>query len=148
MKNFSSLALLLSLSFFLSGCGGNWIVGKWTLNKELTLEMISAADPPANNAGEGFLKELVTGLQKGVSRILLTQFEGVIIEFTATEMRRVRNGAGEATLYEVIDQPATGTLVLKYESGEIVTWSKVDTGIRMKLPGEMEQWVYFSKVKS
>ena len=73
--------------------------------------MISAADPPANNAGEG-------------------------------------NGAGEATLYEVIDQPATGTLVLKYESGEIVTWSKVDTGIRIKLPGEMEQWVYFSKVKS
>ncbi|HQZ27594.1 MAG TPA: hypothetical protein PK648_05560, partial [Verrucomicrobiales bacterium] len=77
-----------------------------------------------------------------------TQFEGVVIEFTATEMRRVRNGAGEATLYEVIDQPATGTLVLKYESGEIVTWSKVDTGIRMKLPGEIKQWVYFSKVKS
>jgi hypothetical protein len=147
VKNFSSLALLLSVSFFLSGCGGSWITGKWALDKELTLSMISAAESPADNPGEGFLKELVTGLQKGVSRILLTQFEGIIIEFTPTEMRRMRNGVGVATFYEVIDRPAAGTLVLKYENGEIVTWSKVDTGIRMKLPGDVEQWVYFSRAE-
>ncbi len=147
MKHALRLSLIIASSLFLSGCGGNWIVGKWTLDRELTLSMISAQKEPGTNASEGFLKELVTGLQKGVSRILLTQFEGVEIEFTSTEIRRVRNGVGEAEGYMIIERPDSATAVVEYEDGEIVTWNKVESGVRMKLPGDHEQWVYFRAVK-
>lgn len=122
------------------------MLGKWTLDREMTLSKISAPADPIRDPGEGFLKDLVTGLQKGVSRLLLTQFEGVEIEFTPTEFRRIHNGLGEATTYKVIDRPDRLTVVVQYEGGDIVTWSKVETGVRMKLPGDVEQWVYFRRV--
>lgn len=147
MKHILRLSLILASSLFLTGCGGNWIVGKWTLDRELTLSRITAPKQPGDTPGEGFLKELVTGLQKGVSRILLTQFEGVEIEFTATEIRRVRNGVGEAKGYKIIERPDSATLVVQYADGEIVTWNKVESGVRMKLPGDVEQWIYFTAVK-
>ena len=148
MNTILRLALLSTVSLLLTGCGGNFLIGKWTLDRETTIANLTAADgrPPAN-PGEGFLKELVTGLQKGVSRLLLTQFEGVEVEFTATEMRRIRNGAGEATAYEIIERPEAGRVVVKYADGEIITWSRAETGIRMRLPGEEEQWIYFKTVK-
>lgn len=146
MKPFLRLSLALASVFLLSGCGGGWFIGKWTLDRDLTLSKISTPAEPGNSPGEGFLKDLVTGLQKGVSRILLTQFEGVEIEFTPTEFRRIRAGVGEATTYKVIERPDTSTVVIQYEGGEIVTWNKVETGVRMKLPGDVEQWVYFRRV--
>ena len=135
------------MSFFLTGCGGNWIVGKWALDRELTLSKITAPEEPGATQGEGFLKDLVTGLQKGVSRMLLTKFEGLEIEFTTTEIRRIRNGVGEATGYKIIDRPDSSTCVIQYSDGEIVTWNKVESGLRMKLPGDVEQWIYFKAVE-
>jgi len=139
--------VLVFSSLLLTGCGGSWFIGKWTLDRELTLSKISAPAEAGGSPGEGFLKDLVTGLQKGVSRILLSQFEGVEIEFTPTEFRRIRNGIGEATTYKVIERPDRSTAVIQYEGGEIVTWNKVESGVRMKLPGDVEQWVYFRSVK-
>jgi hypothetical protein len=148
VKPLLRLALLALLATTLSGCGRSFLIGKWTLDRETTIANLTAGqDQPAGNPGEGFLKELVTGLQKGVSRLLLTQFEGVEVEFTATEMRRMRNGTGEAVTYEVIEKPGAGTVVLKYADGEIVTWGRADSGIRMRLPGEEEHWIYFKVVK-
>ena len=146
MKSLLRLSLVLASAFLLSGCGGSWFIGKWTLDRELTLSKISAPAEPGGSPGEGFLKDLVTGMHKGVSRLLLTQFEGVEIEFTPTELRRIRNGVGEAITYKVIERPDRATVVIQYEDGEIVTWNQVETGVRMKLPGALEQWVYFRPV--
>ena len=146
MKSLLRLSLVLASAFLLSGCGGSWFIGKWTLDRELTLSKISAPAEPGGSPGEGFLKDLVTGMQKGVSRLLLTQFEGVEIEFTPTELRRIRNGVGEAITYKVIERPDRATVVIQYEDGEIVTWNQVETGVRMKLPGALVQWVYFRPV--
>ena len=146
MKSLLRLSLVLASAFLLSGCGGSWFIGKWTLDRELNLSKISAPAEPGGSPGEGFLKDLVTGMQKGVSRLLLTQFEGVEIEFTPTELRRIRNGVGEAITYKVIERPDRATVVIQYEDGEIVTWNQVETGVRMKLPGALEQWVYFRPV--
>lgn len=146
MKSLLRLSLVLASAFLLSGCGESWFIGKWTLDRELTLSKISAPAEPGGSPGEGFLKDLVTGMQKGVSRLLLTQFEGVEIEFTPTELRRIRNGVGEAITYKVIERPDRATVVIQYEDGEIVTWNQVETGVRMKLPGALEQWVYFRPV--
>ena len=146
MKSLLRLSLVLASAFLLSGCGGSWFIGKWTLDRELTLSKISAPAEPGGSPGEGFLKDLVTGMQKGVSRLLLTQLEGVEIEFTPTELRRIRNGVGEAITYKVIERPDRATVVIQYEDGEIVTWNQVETGVRMKLPGALEQWVYFRPV--
>jgi len=147
VKSLLRLSVLIFSSLLLTGCGGSWLIGKWTLDRELTLSKISAPAEPGGSPGEGFLKDLVNGLQKGVSRILLSQFEGVEIEFTPTELRRIRNGIGESTTYKVIERPDMSTAVIQYEGGEIVTWNKVETGVRMKLPGDVEQWVYFRSVK-
>lgn len=136
-------ALLCCLSIFLTGCGSNWLVGKWVLDQERTLEAITA-EPPEPGEGKGILKDLVDGLQKGLSRIMLAQFEGVTLEFTSTELRRIRNGVGEARTYEIIEKPAPDSYVVKYEDGEIFTWHKVEGGIAMKLVGEAEHWIYFT----
>lgn len=136
-------AALISITLLLSGCGGNWLVGKWSLDQERTLQAITS-EPVAEGNGKGLLKDIVTGLQKGISRVMLAQFEGVTLEFTPTELRRTRNGVGEARTYEIIEKPESGTYVVKYEDGEIVTWKKVDGGISMKLTGEAEHWIYFA----
>ncbi len=146
MKTAFHLCVLLVFSAMLSGCCRDWLVGKWTLDKELTLSMISTPSDSGRNPGEGFLKDIVSGIQKGLSRVLMTQFEGTEIEFTGTEMRRVRNGVGEAKAYRVIERPDSGTVLLQFDDGEIVTWSRSESGVRMKLPGEVEQWVYFRPV--
>jgi len=133
-------------AFFFTGCGGGWLKGKWTLDRELTLSKISAPAESGSSPGDGFLKDLVGGLQKGISRLLLTQFEGVEIEFTPTEYRRVRHGVGESVTYRVIERPDASTVVVQYGGGEIVTWNRVQTGVRMKLPGDAGQWVYFRRL--
>lgn len=136
-------ALLLAFSLLLSGCGGNWLVGKWTLDKERTVQELGRTEAPE---GDGLLKDLVGGLQKGISRVMLSQFDGVELEFTQNELRRLRNGVGEAQSYEIIERPSRDTYVVQYEDGEIATWSRVEGGIRMKLPGETERWVWFEPV--
>lgn len=145
MKTLFQLSLPALAAAFLTGCGGNFLIGKWELDRETTIAHLSAGKAKTDTPGEGFLKELVSGLQKGVSHLLLAQFEGEEIEFTATEMRRVRNGLGEATGYRIIERPAAGTAVIQFENDEIVTWSRSDTGIRMRLPGEEEHWIYFKR---
>ncbi|MDF1859858.1 MAG: hypothetical protein P1U87_06560 [Verrucomicrobiales bacterium] len=141
-------ALLLLMSVFLTGCGGNWLIGKWTIDQDRTLEAMTAdQNPTPDEPGKGLLKDIVGGLQKGLSRVLLAQFEGVEVEFTSSEMRRVQGGVGEAQLYEIIDRPDASSYVVKYADGEIVTWSKVESGIRLKLTGDGGMWVYFRTVE-
>lgn len=146
-----SLPLLAFTALLLSGCdrlGGNWLVGTWTLDKETTIANLGAGDPAASDsAGEGFLKELAPGLQKGVSRLLLTPFEGTVLEFTPTERRRTRDGSGEVSAYEIIERSAPDRYVVKLADGEISTWSRHPGGIRMLLPGGQEHWIYFKAVE-
>lgn len=140
--------LLFSLAFFLSGCGGNWLVGKWTLDQEKTLEAMTVRQQVSpDQPGKGLLQDIVGGLQKGLSRVLLSQFEGVEVEFTGSEMRRVENGVGSAQGYEIIDRPDASTYLVKYEDGDIVTWSRTESGVRLKLTGDGEMWVYFRPVE-
>lgn len=147
MNPFLRLNCLLLAAVLLSGCGRNFLVGKWELDRETTIAMLTEGRPAGDNPGEGFLKELVSGLQKGVSHLILAQFEGEEIEFTANEMRRVRNGMGEATAYRIIERPEPGRVVIQYANDEIMTWSRSESGIRMRLPGEEEHWVYFRRLR-
>ena len=146
IRSFLLPCLLLTSTLLLSGCGGNWLVGKWEFDRDRTLEVMEQPAPASPNGvpGEGgLLKDIVGGLQKGLSRVLFTQFEGVQFEFTSTEIRRVRNGVGEAQGYEVIEKPSPHTYLVKTEDGTIVTWEKVEGGIRLKLAGDTDNWVYF-----
>jgi hypothetical protein len=143
----SHLALALVLSLLLSGCGRHWLVGKWTLDREATVAGLSDDPSPARNAGEGFLKEVAAGLQKGVATLLLAGFEGVEIEFTPTERRRHRQGGGDFEGYRIIERPAPDRVVLQFDGGQAETWAKAGGGIRLKLPGEEERWVVFRRVE-
>lgn len=127
----------------LSGCGSNFLVGKWTIDQERTVAELSPGDEPVKDA-EGLLKAIGKGLQKGIAQILLAQFEGTTLEFTSTELRKVREGVGTTVTYEIIDRPQPGTYLVKYADGEITTWEKVEGGLRLKLNGmDKDHWVYF-----
>ncbi len=147
VKTLRSLAfplLLVGTCFVLSGCGGNWLVGKWTLDKERTIEAMGQETTASQNEpGKGLLKDIVGGLQKGLSRVLLSQLEGTSIEFTNAEIRRISEGSGDAQDYEIIEKPDPDTYLVKYADGEIVTWSRVEGGIRLKMGGEPGAWIYF-----
>ena len=65
-------------------------------------------------------------------------------------VRRIQDGTGEAQPYEIIDKPDASTYTVKYSDGDIVTWGKADSGIRLKLAGEKgegETWVYFRAIE-
>jgi len=133
--------------FALGSCGGSWHHGKWTLDKERTL---AEMQPPAPATGEaegagGFVREVIGGLQRGISRVVLTQFEGVEVQFTSSEMRRTRAGSGEVTSYEILERPDSDTLILRYADGSHATWGRVKGGLRLKMPGEGGVWVYFRR---
>lgn len=138
-------ALVASMS--LAGCGGSWLEGKWTFDREKTLE--SMAPPEDPNAAEdgGFLNGVISGLQKGLSQMMLNQLKDVEIEFTGEEMRRTQYGNGEATAYEIIEKPDADTVVIKYSDGEINTVKRSDTGIRMLMPGDGTFWIHFKPVE-
>lgn len=138
--------MLLTSTLLLSGCGGNWLVGKWEFDKERTLEVMEqqvTASPDAAPGGGGLLKDIVGGLQKGLSKVMLTRFEGVQIEFTKDEVRKLINGVGGAMKYEIIEKPTPDTYLVKTDDGTIVTWEKVGEGIRLKLASDTDGWVYF-----
>lgn len=136
-----SLAALL-----LTGCGGNFLVGKWTIDQERTVAELSPDGEPAQDA-EGLLKAIGQGLQKGLAQILLSQFKGTVLEFTPTELRKTRDGVGTTVEYEILERPTTSSYIVKYADGEITTWQKVEGGIRMKFSGgQKDHWVYFTPV--
>ena len=140
--------LVISATVFLSGCGGNFLVGRWAIDQDRTVAELTSPDEPVTDA-EGLLKSIGKGLKKGITQILLVQFEGMVLEFTPTELRRVRDGVGTTVDYEIIERPSTGTYLVKYADGEIATWEKVEGGIRLKLSGgEKDHWVYFKAVDS
>lgn len=150
MSRFRRILPLLTVcafSLFLTGCGNGWLIGKWTLDKPETLAQMEAAKPAESEQEGGLLKNVLGGLQKGVSHLLLTQFEGTTIEFTSSEMRMMRNGSGEAQTYKVIERPASGSIVVQYQDGDISTIEKTDTGIRTLLSGESEMWIYFKRAE-
>lgn len=136
---------LLAACLFLTGCGGNFLIGEWTLDEERTIQALDQAPQPdaAKEPGKAFLKDIVGGLQKGLSRVLLAPFEGTVVEFTKTEMRRTKDGSGEVTEYEIIDRPDGDTYLVKTADGSIVTWQRVEGGVRLKLTGDTDFWVYF-----
>ena len=91
MRLILQFAALITLSLTLSGCGKDWLIGKWEFDKERTLDaMTPPEDPETNN----LLSGVVSGLQRGLSQLLFTQFDGVTIEYTKNEMRRTKNGVG------------------------------------------------------
>jgi len=151
----SSLALRLLLlplfALFSIGCGGgNWLVGKWTLDKERTLEEVTKAreSTETQDVGEGLLSDLAGGVEKGIFRLLLTQFEGVEFEITPTEIKRIRDGVGSTRKYEIVERPEPGIWIVKTADGEFQTWARTDTGIRLKFSDEDDQrWVFFKPVE-
>lgn len=150
LRSFLLPTFLVATAFLLSGCSGNWLVGTWELDKDRTVEALRITETPSPNAapegGAGLLKEIVGGLQKGISLVLLNQFEGVQFEFTANEQRKTKNGVGHAVRYEIIEKPNPDTYLVKTDEGEIVTWERVDSGIRLKF-SEGDEWAYFKPVE-
>ncbi|MBP82272.1 MAG: hypothetical protein CMO61_00310 [Verrucomicrobiales bacterium] len=143
MRLILQFAALITLSLTLSGCGKDWLIGKWEFDKERTLDaMTPPEDPETNN----LLSGVVSGLQRGLSQLLFTQFDGVTIEYTKNEMRRTKNGVGEAIGYKVIEEVDEKTRVIQYDDGDIVTVQRVEDGLKSLMMGEHKVWVYFKPV--
>lgn len=142
--------LLLPLVFLFNGCvGGNFLIGKWTFDADATREAIQSSHLDASDDGgpaEGLLRGIVGGLQKGMLTLVISQLEGTEIEFTKEEMRRVRQGAGESQAYEIIEKVSPDRYLVQYADGEIVSWGRSGTGIKMQLGSDEEVWAYFRPV--
>ena len=145
MRPLLQIAALIALSLILTGCGKEWLVGDWEFDKERTLEAMTPPKDPQQD--QGLLSEVVSGLQKGFSQLLFIQFNGVIIEYTGKEMRRTKDGAGEAIGYKVIEKPNADRRMIQYDDGDIVTIERVEGGIRMLMSGDDKIWVYFRTVE-
>ncbi|MEM9282688.1 MAG: hypothetical protein AAGA96_12740 [Verrucomicrobiota bacterium] len=137
-------ALVISAS--LTGCGGNWLEGKWVFDQEQTLQSMTPPNEPSAAGDEGLLKGMISGLQKGISQMMMNQLKGVEVEFTGDEMRRTQYGSGEAISYEIIEKPDAETVVIKFADGEINTVKRSETGIRMLMPGDGSFWIHFKPV--
>jgi len=119
------------------------MVGKWTFDKEMTIAQAQAKAPVQGEEEGGLLKNMLSGLQKGISQVVLTQFDGLTLEFTSTEMRRVKDGSGEAQEYKVIEKPSSQERVIQYADGEIKTLIRTETGMKTQVPGSEDLWLHF-----
>ena len=143
MRLILQLAALIALSLALTGCGKDWLIGKWEFDKARTLEAMTA---PEDSKTKNLLSGVVTGLQKGLSQLLFTQLDGVTVEYTKKEMRRTKNGVGEAIGYKVIEEADEMTRIIQYDDGTIVTVQQVDNGLKSLMMGEHKVWIYFKPV--
>ncbi len=146
MKNVARLfsyAFLAAITLSLTGCGGDWMVGKWDFDKETTMAQVEAKSPSQGQEEGGLLKNVISGLQKGISQVVLTQFEGFTLEFTSTETRRIKEGRGVAQSYKVIEKPSPDKRVIQHADGEIITLIRTETGIKTQVPGSEELWLHF-----
>ena len=127
----------------MTGCGKDWLIGKWEFDKARTLEAMTA---PEDSKTKNLLSGVVTGLHKGLSQLLFTQLDGVTVEYTKKEMRRTKNGVGEAIGYKVIEEADEKTRIIQYDDGTIVTVQQVDNGLKSLMMGEHKVWIYFKPV--
>jgi len=135
---------VLSLVLFLSGCTGQWLEGTWEVDREATMEAFGGTRSESEQPG-GFLGDVIGGVQKGVSRILVNQMEDTTIEITATEVRMTRGGTRISHTYEVVEYPSAGTVLLRYADGEEVTWNRTSAGIRRRLTPEGDIWIHYRR---
>ncbi|MEM7698935.1 MAG: hypothetical protein AAF236_11065 [Verrucomicrobiota bacterium] len=144
-KSCQQVVLGILCSIGLSGClGQHWLVGTWELDKERTVSEISGGTDP--DQSEGLIGNLVSGLEGGVARALLTPFEGRTVRFTGSEVIRMQNGSGETIAYELLDGSGPGLALVQEADGKISTWGKVEGGIRLQLSAAPERWVYFREM--
>jgi len=136
-----------------SGCsGGNWLIGKWELDKGKTMEAFAADKRAGRIDGEprNDLEKAVGGFFKAVGRgltgALLDQFADSTVEFTRTEVRTIRSEKGSSRSYKIIDRPDSGTLVIQFSDGDITTWHREDGYIKQNFGGEGSVWLYFKRV--
>jgi len=149
MRAFLPFCFLIA-TLFLTGCTDSWLVGKWEVDREATMAAFNAAQGQADQkkeGGSGFLGEIIGGVQKGISRMLVAAMEDTTVEFTSSEFRRISDGSGVAQTYEIIDRPSAGVRVVKFASGEISTWAKAGSGIKRQLSEDQDLWIYFSRAK-
>ncbi len=150
--NINYFLCLSGLSIILSGCSGsNWLVGKWQLDKDKTMKTFTGQTESAQSGDDekndftdkvgGFFKSV----GKGLTGALLDEFAYSSIEFTRSEVRMMNKGKGEAVVYEIIERPASGVLVIKLADGEIVTWHREGEYIKQAAYGKDSAWLYFKR---
>ncbi len=136
----------------LSGCsGGNWLVGKWELDKDKTMKTFTghAEDGQVEDESQSDFKKKVGGffksVGKGLTGALLDELAYSRIEFTNSEVRMMNKGKGEAVSYEIIERPGSGVLVIKLSNGEITTWHQEGEYIKQAAYGDDSAWLYFKR---
>lgn len=140
------LAILVVVT--LGGCSrpGDWLKGKWVLDKELTRQKMEekAADTAAKTDGlGGIMKDLASSM---AAPMLLSMLQEAQIEFTGEEMITTVNGSGQATAYEVMEAPDKNTAVIKKADGEIQTYRREGEHIVTTSPGPMAMPIYLGRV--
>ncbi|MBU6302448.1 MAG: hypothetical protein KGS60_12895 [Verrucomicrobia bacterium] len=123
----SQVSILCALSLALGSCSGpgNWLIGKWEFDRQATeaaLKSDPAADPAATRS---FLDSLASKVGGAVSSAVAAHLEGMKMEFTLTEMRRIeKDGSGSAVGYKVIEKPDANTILIQDAKGEIMTFKR------------------------
>jgi hypothetical protein len=126
-RAFPVFVLGLAAALALSSClaPGNWLIGKWEFDKQATENALKAASGGDAAAAKGFLNDLTSKLGGAVSTAVAGQLEGMKLEFTASEMRRInKDGSGGAVGYKVIEKPDANTIRIQDAKGEIMTFKR------------------------
>jgi hypothetical protein len=122
-----ALVFGLSVSLLFSSClaPGNWLVGKWEFDKQATEAALKAAAGGDASAAKGFLDNLSSKVGGAVSTAVAGHLEGMKVEFTTSEMRRLdKDGSGSSVAYKVIEKPDANTIVIQDAKGEIMTFKR------------------------
>lgn len=132
----------------LYGCSrpGDWLKGKWVLDKDLTrqkMEEQAAGTSTKTDGLGGMMKDLASSM---AAPMLLSMLQEAQIEFTGEEMITTINGSGQATAYEVMETPDKNTAVIKKADGEVQTYRHEGAHIVTTSPGPMAMPIYLRRV--
>ena len=76
----------------------------------------------------------------------MAEFRDKEIIITQDEVRIMKNGAGQANHYEVIDVPDDQSVIIKLDDGSLKTLHRTETGVAVSLSGNADMDVYLKRV--
>ncbi len=128
------VALLAVLGCSKRGERGNWLIGEWSFDGQMTADSLPA------DAKEGMGAMLV--------QQLMSQAGAGTLSFTATEAT-FTSGEGETNSqgYKILRRPDANTLVIEGQDGQVSTVTRTGEHIAMESTGNVKFKSYFKRVQ-
>ncbi|MEO6052587.1 MAG: hypothetical protein ABIP97_01100 [Chthoniobacterales bacterium] len=145
-------ALALAIMLLLGGCSkSEWWVGTWRVDRPYTEQHMVVATPApqvsnGTNKMATAMQGLGNGLAKGMLSLMMAVMENADLTITQKQFMLLKDGAGTAKDYTVIERPSSNSVILKV-GNDVSTYTLEGDHMSAAVAGVSDAKIYFKRVK-